>query len=447
MPACFLESDFDFLLKYKGVRLAAVRIACVDSARIHCCLREMPVEASTPFSIVCDAEHAIFYNGRTDGMVRFSIDEFPTPDEMYRLYMCCACGVSVGSHTGKILNAGYEAVVIVIAAVGALFFEFGRVVVSLLARYTHKDFIYISPEGHVWTNVGACNRLSDGGASEYAESGSACAGECTGSTYDMLRFDTESGSELCFYRSFEEWNRMVADCLVLTVTVIEYDSFCDDDRFRTIKRKFASTKHITIAAAEDMPVGTKSCPVVTLYPRVSSHDRVLEFFAENDSCVESDRGRFDSQVLYGADDAAAKFSGCGSRIGRDRVTIDIPPKRYCVCGSWLTTNDNGKININSGIMARKTSFEHQIELAESLKAYLHGFQERLGYVAKNYRDKCNDLYEAGMMDETYADFEQNYMRETVIKIASVVERINDCDIPFVERYIGELEQMRSNHNK
>ena len=98
-------------------------------------------------------------------------------------------------------------------------------------------------------------------------------------------------------------------------------------------------------------------------------------------------------------------------------------------------------------MARQTSFEHQIELAESLKSYLHGFQERLGEVAKNYKNKSNELYEAGMMDEMHHDFEQNYMHETIISIAKVVDRINDCDIPFVEKYIDELENLMESHRR
>jgi hypothetical protein len=91
-------------------------------------------------------------------------------------------------------------------------------------------------------------------------------------------------------------------------------------------------------------------------------------------------------------------------------------------------------------MARQTSFSHQIELAENLKNYLHGFQERLGDVAQNYKNKCNDLFEAGMMDETFKDFEQNYMQETIQKIANVVTQINERDIPFIEKYIDYLEQ-------
>ena len=101
--------------------------------------------------------------------------------------------------------------------------------------------------------------------------------------------------------------------------------------------------------------------------------------------------------------------------------------------------ENNYNNLNQTNMAKQTSFSYQIELAESLKSYLHGFQERLGAVAQNYSNKCNEMYEAGMMDETHEDFVQNYMEETVRKIQDLIEQINEADIPFVEKYIDYLE--------
>jgi deoxyadenosine/deoxycytidine kinase len=104
-----------------------------------------------------------------------------------------------------------------------------------------------------------------------------------------------------------------------------------------------------------------------------------------------------------------------------------------------------KITVNNTIMARNTSLEHQLQLAESLKSYLHGFQERLGEVAQNYKSKCNQLYDAGMIDEVHKDFEQNYMQATIRKTAVVVEQINEADIPFVEKFIADLEETLAKH--
>ncbi|MDR2425197.1 MAG: hypothetical protein LBD59_10825 [Prevotellaceae bacterium] len=87
----------------------------------------------------------------------------------------------------------------------------------------------------------------------------------------------------------------------------------------------------------------------------------------------------------------------------------------------------------------------QIELAAELKRYLHGFQGRLGYVAQSYRDYCNKLYEAGMIDEANKDFSENYMEIIVEEIGKLVTLINERDIPFVNKYIDDLEEFRSKH--
>lgn len=99
---------------------------------------------------------------------------------------------------------------------------------------------------------------------------------------------------------------------------------------------------------------------------------------------------------------------------------------------------NNKITINTTIMARQTSFQHQIELAEDLKAYLIRLQENLVNAAKKYHDKTNSLYDAGMMDEKHQVLEE-YMFETVSRIKSIVEQINESDIPFVDSWINYLE--------
>ena len=91
------------------------------------------------------------------------------------------------------------------------------------------------------------------------------------------------------------------------------------------------------------------------------------------------------------------------------------------------------------VMSRQ-SFENQIRLAEDLKRYLYELQERLSLAAKSYQQKCNFLYESGMMEETLSELMQEYMPSTVAQIMNVVLQINDRDIPFVEKHIAKLEQ-------
>ena len=88
----------------------------------------------------------------------------------------------------------------------------------------------------------------------------------------------------------------------------------------------------------------------------------------------------------------------------------------------------------------RQSLENHLKLAEDLKRYLREFQERLIHTAQSYQHKCHALCEAGMMEETCQEFEQQYVQQTIRLIVQAVEHINDCDIPFVEKYIVKLEQ-------
>ena len=96
-------------------------------------------------------------------------------------------------------------------------------------------------------------------------------------------------------------------------------------------------------------------------------------------------------------------------------------------------------------MARITSYQAQLELAEYLRKYLHGLQSRLGNVVTQYKDQAQKLYDAGMMDEVHNDFITNYMAETNAKINSVIDLINERDIPFVNTYIQDLEEQLAKH--
>ena len=90
-------------------------------------------------------------------------------------------------------------------------------------------------------------------------------------------------------------------------------------------------------------------------------------------------------------------------------------------------------------MAREVSFEAQLELAEELRRYLHGLQVRLGAVVGQYKQYAAKLYEARMVDEVHQKFVSNYVEETTSKINTVIELINEQDIPFVDGYIKDLE--------
>ena len=89
-------------------------------------------------------------------------------------------------------------------------------------------------------------------------------------------------------------------------------------------------------------------------------------------------------------------------------------------------------------MAKQTSFEYQNELAEDLKKYLNNLHERLFLVTADYNNKVNDIHQAGMMEEYYTQFVQEYVHDTNQKIREVVNQIHERDIPFIEKYIAYL---------
>ena len=112
--------------------------------------------------------------------------------------------------------------------------------------------------------------------------------------------------------------------------------------------------------------------------------------------------------------------------------------------SEVIRNKNNNNNLtNSTNMARQTSFSYQIELAEDLKNFLHQFQDSLSEIADNYVNRSNQLHEAGMMEEIFNTFESNYIEVTVAKIQDLINQINECDIPFVRKYIKYLEESSS----
>lgn len=89
-------------------------------------------------------------------------------------------------------------------------------------------------------------------------------------------------------------------------------------------------------------------------------------------------------------------------------------------------------------MSTQTSFSHQIQLAEELKKYLNNLHERLFFVTTDYNNKVNDIHQAGMMEEYYSKFVQEYVHETNQKIKEVYTQIHERDIPYIEKYIAYL---------
>lgn len=86
-------------------------------------------------------------------------------------------------------------------------------------------------------------------------------------------------------------------------------------------------------------------------------------------------------------------------------------------------------------MVKQTSFIHQKEVLEQLIFLLQDFSKEIKDLGDKYSENVFSLYEEqGLMDEIYLDYksQMNSIRENV---SSILTKINDEHIPFVEKEI------------
>ncbi|MDU1904722.1 MAG: hypothetical protein E6772_08060 [Dysgonomonas sp.] len=90
-------------------------------------------------------------------------------------------------------------------------------------------------------------------------------------------------------------------------------------------------------------------------------------------------------------------------------------------------------------MANRNSYSYQKELLVKLRESLEVFREDMSNVARNYKNTVQTLHEEqGMMDETYEEYYINYLNPTVEVLNSMLERIDNEDIAFIEKEINFL---------
>lgn len=90
-------------------------------------------------------------------------------------------------------------------------------------------------------------------------------------------------------------------------------------------------------------------------------------------------------------------------------------------------------------MANKTSYTYQKELLVRLKEQLEIFKEDLSSASMNYKIAIQNLHDqGGLMDETYDEYNVNYLRPTIETINGMIERMEIEDIAFVEKEIDFL---------
>ncbi|GHT14627.1 hypothetical protein FACS189426_21220 [Bacteroidia bacterium] len=87
-------------------------------------------------------------------------------------------------------------------------------------------------------------------------------------------------------------------------------------------------------------------------------------------------------------------------------------------------------------MAKQTSFAHQKAVLEQFLSLLSGFENEFRGLIDRYEQGILSLYEdQGLMEEIYEDYKNTYQDSLTSLIGDLLTRIQEEDIPFVEKEI------------
>ncbi|MDR1782949.1 MAG: hypothetical protein LBR13_01625 [Dysgonamonadaceae bacterium] len=87
-------------------------------------------------------------------------------------------------------------------------------------------------------------------------------------------------------------------------------------------------------------------------------------------------------------------------------------------------------------MAKQTSFVHQKNVLEQLLSLITEFDNDFKGIVQRYEDGLVSLYEnEGLMDEIYEEYRDNYLNSMKASLSEILTRLQEEDIPFVEKEI------------
>ena len=87
-------------------------------------------------------------------------------------------------------------------------------------------------------------------------------------------------------------------------------------------------------------------------------------------------------------------------------------------------------------MQKQTSFAHQKQVLEQFSAILSSFESELKEVFQKYEEGVFSLYEEqGLMEEVYEEYKNAYLEPLKSVSADLLSRIQEEDIPFIEKEI------------
>ena len=87
-------------------------------------------------------------------------------------------------------------------------------------------------------------------------------------------------------------------------------------------------------------------------------------------------------------------------------------------------------------MSRQTSFAHQKQVLEQFSSTLSSFEVEFKELVRKYEQSITALHEEhGLMEEIYEDYKNIYMQSLVASLLELISRIQEEDIPYVEKEI------------
>lgn len=375
-------------------------------------------------------------------ITNISIDKFPTPDELWQIYIKYKTTNTITSKIKSEINKGFSRLLVGVLNAGAsLMLIIFRIIDNLFSTSVNKRILYLTDhEDYIKDRNTNCCLNTDNW--EHYRQEETQQIPIKNHIYPQVVgnvWTNNNGNINVYYASINEF--------VSSDDIQTYKQY-PPDFFDLVLLDLDNNKGIENNHYQEVLNHFTDIPAVAFKPQNNITQFDIEYFGEPYTVDET-------KLSISFDKEYTKKNGVRTIEGKSHINncSDVESNQHALninenlnqnTNNTIKVKDiiNNKITVNTTIMARQTSFQHQIELAEDLKAYLVRLQENLANAAQKYHDKTNSLYEAGMMDEKHQVLEE-YMFETASRIKSIVEQINESDIPFVDSWINYLEGSQS----
>lgn len=383
-----------------------------------------------------------FYNRTKRTITNISIDKFPSPDELWQIYIKYKTTNTITSKIKSEINKGFSRLLVGVLNAGAsLMLIIFRIIDNLFSTSVNKRILYLTDhEDYVKDNNANCCLNTDNWEHYRQEDTQQIPiknhiyPKVTGNVWT-----NNNGNINVYYASINEF--------VSSDGIQTYKQY-PPDFFDLVLLNLDNNKGIENNHYQEVLNHFTDIPQVAFKPQNNITQFDVEYFGgpyivdETQLSISSDK-EYTKENDVSTIESKLDINNC-SDLESYQHALNINENLNHNTNNTIKVKNiiNNKITVNTTIMARQTSFQHQIELAEDLKAYLVRLQENLANAAQKYHDKTNSLYEAGMMDEKHQVLEE-YMFETASRIKSIVEQINESDIPFVDSWINYLEGSQS----